>query len=872
MISCFRAHPTLQTHAMTTSQIIRHTLPNGFTVLLEENHSAPVISLNVLVKVGSAMEENAHAGICHFIEHMLFKGTPTRAVGAIARDVEAAGGEINAYTSFDHTVYYINMASRYAKTGLEILADAVLHPLFDHSETTREAEVICEEIRRGNDNPQHYLMEKTFEHIYGTHPYGRPIIGFDHTVKSFTGADLQAFWERWYVGPNMALVVVGDFIATEMLEEITQLFGAARSTPPPTRPELAVPLAIGGPLFYQERLDIESHYFALAFPIPTIGAPEIPTIDVLSHLLGSAESSRLERVIKEERQLVQSIYTYAFTARGTGLFIIGGMAQGKKMAQVIPAIWREVERFSAPHNVQAAELERAKLNICSSEIYERETVGGQAGKHAYFLSTVNDHTFETRYYAQVGTTTTDDVQRLASSLLQPKDCVCTWVAPTKAKAVAPATVTSWCKRNDVVKNIAIVRSGRGDFTPTTFTLDNGMRCVVRPDHRLPLLSIQAMMFGGLRAETARVSGISALLSQTLTKGTLARDATSIAEAADAIGGGVSAGAGKNTFMLRGEFLSSKLPEGLSLFAETLNTPAFAVDEVEKEKAQQLEAIRNQEDNLAAIAMKAFSKALYGAHPYALPMLGEPATVKRLSPKLLRAFYASLAKPSNIVVSLAGDLDPAQAKILLNRYFRGGGKSKPGAVKSLRMAAVKPQTITLHRPGKQQAHIFYGVRGTTVHAKDRYAFSVLHQILSGQGGRLFLELRDKMSLAYSVSASLQIGIEPGFFAVYIGTDPSKVETALGGIHSELAKLVAAPVTAEELERAQQHLVGTYELDLQRNSSLASLYGMNALYSIPLDDVRRYPDNILKITAADILKIAKKYIKPNEAVCAIVSPGK
>ena len=154
------------------------TLDNGMQVLLEENHAAKVVSFNALAKVGSVNETDDEAGISHLIEHMLFKGTPTRPAGIIARDVEAAGGDINAYTSLDQTVYYINMASRFSKQGLEILADAIQNPLFDAEELAREKEVVLEEVRREQDNPSRMTIEHLFQSAYKAHTYGRPIIGF----------------------------------------------------------------------------------------------------------------------------------------------------------------------------------------------------------------------------------------------------------------------------------------------------------------------------------------------------------------------------------------------------------------------------------------------------------------------------------------------------------------------------------------------------------------------------------------------------------------------------------------------------------------------------------------------------------------------
>ncbi|MDO8644666.1 MAG: pitrilysin family protein, partial [bacterium] len=154
--------------------ITRTKLANGLTVLLEENHEAPVISMNLWVNVGSAQETSQEAGLSHLIEHMLFKGTLKRRVGEIAREVESVGGDINAYTSFDETVYYINMASRFYARGLDILADAAVNSQFDPEELAREKEVVVEEISRSEDNPGRLVGEHLFKKAFVKHPYGRP--------------------------------------------------------------------------------------------------------------------------------------------------------------------------------------------------------------------------------------------------------------------------------------------------------------------------------------------------------------------------------------------------------------------------------------------------------------------------------------------------------------------------------------------------------------------------------------------------------------------------------------------------------------------------------------------------------------------------
>lgn len=842
-----------------------HTLPNGMQLYLEEHRSAPVISFNVLVRVGSAMETDSEAGISHFIEHMLFKGTPTRAVGQIASDVEGAGGDINAYTSFDQTVYYINMASRYADQGLDILADAVQHPIFDAEETIRESEVICEEIRRGDDNPTHALSERVFEHCYGKqHRYGRPIIGYHTTVKSFRDHHLRDYWNRWYTAPNTCLVVVGDFDTDQLIPRVEAAFADMHRTPPPIPADVRTMPNGQRARVHHHRADIQNSYFALGAVIPEITHQDIPALDVLDFLLGEGDSSRLEQEVKERQRLVQSIYSYVFSARGCGLFAVGGTTNTGKMEKTLPAIWQVVDRFQQSP-VSTSDIERAKLNIQSNRLYEQETVAGQAGKHVYFLATAGDPHFEENYHRAIATISADQIQDVAQKYLHPDRTILTWLAP---KGDRLPSIASTAKSMRAPKR-AIKKTRRADG-PTMVTLPNGMRCIVRSSHRLPLISCQAVMLGGTRMESTRTNGVNTLLARTITKGTLRRDQADIAEACDAMAGSINASTGRNSFGLRADFLSAKINDGFALLGEVLFEPSFAADEVAKEKTLQIESIRNLDDNLAALASIHFNRAMYGQHPYALPQLGTKQSVRSLAAKDLHAYYARIAHPENMVLSIAGDIDADAVQHLADRYLTWPRPRKAAALKVPALDPITPDVITIRRKGKEQAHLLFGMRAISVNSKDRYGFAVLNQILAGHGGRLFLHLRDQLSLAYSVNAYLQLGIETGYFAVYIGTEPSKVETAIDAFKEELHLMASKPVGRDELDRIKRYLVGTYELELQRNGSVAGMHAYNVLYGLGVEEGARYPEKILKITADDILRIAKKYLRTDRAVCAIVTP--
>jgi zinc protease len=843
------------------------------TVLLEENHACPVISFNALVKVGSASETDKESGICHVIEHMMFKGTPTYPVGEIARSVEAAGGDINAYTSFDQTVYYINMASMFADKGLSILADALKNPLFDAQELDREKEVILEEIRREKDHPMRIISEDLFKHAYSRHPYGRPIIGFPKTVKSFTRKTLINFHRHWYTPENMVFIAVGDFKTSKMIKKLNGLFADLKVSRSSTSiiPTKSEPKQKSLNLIVKTA-NIQNTHLAMAWHIPSMIHDHVPTLDVASHILGGSESSRLEQVVKEKRRLVHHVNSYAYTPKDPGILTVIAIMGDKDVPKALEAIMREVNRLHH-EPVQIEELSRAKINIRSNEIYEKETVGGQAGKVAYFEATAGSHEFEKRYYQLLQDVSTEGVMEVAQQYLTPNNLTAVLLLPNKSK---------WAKQKDELARIIKPKKQPAPRAKKTapkelttlqrMRLKNGMTLVVKQNHHNPLVSMCATSPGGIRYETNATNGISNLMARVMTKGTKTRTAVRIAKDIEKIAGHLDGFSGRNSVGLKCEFLSEHLRDGFELFSDVLAHPAWDAREVENERQFVLHSIRDQEDALGTMAFVHFLKALFPNHPYGMRTIGHSSIIKKLSSKQIQQFYSNAFKPSQMVLSVVGDVNPDEIACLVEECFADLPKGRlisPKIKKEPRPRS--PKKVIHHKEEKQQAHIVMGFQGTTIKDKDRYAFTVLNNILAGQGGRLFLELRDKMGLAYVVSSLHQEGVEPGFFAVYMGTEPTKVDIAIDGIKNELNKVTTKMVDKDELERAQQYIVGTYELESQRNSALASAYAFNELYGLGIDEVAKYPKKVLSVTRRDVLEVAKRYITLDAPVLSIIRPS-
>ncbi len=859
----------------------RYRLTNGLTVVLEPVHTSKVVAFQVWVKVGSADETPSEIGLAHLHEHMLFKGTAKRGLGEIARSVEAHGGEINAWTSFDQTAYHVVIASHFAREGLEVLADAIRHSAFDADELHREIEVVCEEIKRSLDMPSRRASKDLFANTFTKHPYGRPVIGFEEDVRAHSRERVLDFYQKHYVPQNMVLSVVGDVDEAELRKWVDELFGGdwGRPASPPN------PRAIE-PTFEGVRVallidEVKEAYLHLAFQIPGVAHPDTPALDVLAMLVGQGDSSRLSLEVKRKRGLVQSSSMWAYTPQDAGLLAASIVASPEQLTEAFDETLKVLMTMTAIE-VEPEELDTVKALIEAEAVYQRETVQGVARKLGYYEAAVGGLEHEARYYEAISQVTPAKLREVAQRYITLERAVVTGLLPKSTTGFDEAAIRSALERAAARRPAALPARKLPPSAPirlvptskkqreglTIETLPSGATIIVREERAVPLFSMRASFVGGLRYEKPEENGVTSLMTRTMTRGTHTMDSEQISHLVDSLAGSVSAMAGRSSVAVRGEFLSKHFDRGFDVFADVSNNPSFTQSEFAREQKLVLQDLIAREDRPSSIAFELLSKELYRVHPYRMSTIGERATVEALTPEVLRGYHQQYMNPSQMTLAVVGDVDTGEVLAKAREAF---GAPKPGAA-AAPMIPVEPAWSGPREArrvlNKAQTHLLLGFPGAKITDSWRRALEVISTLLSGQSGRLFMELRDKRSMAYSVSAMAMEGLDPGYFAVYMATSPEKVNDAVAGMRLELSKLRETLVSDAELSRAREHLVGTHEIGLQRNGARAGMIALDAAYGLGAENWLKYSDEISAVTAAEVREVAAKVIDFERSALVVV----
>lgn len=870
---------------------VHFKLKNGLDVRLVPSSKSPVVSVQMWVKTGSADERRAEEGISHFIEHLLFKGTRKYQVGEIAKTVEASGGELNAWTSFDQTVFYVNISKEFTTTAMDVIADMMGFPLFDATEIDAEREVVLEEIKRTNDSPSRKGSRLLFSSVYRKHPYRLPVIGRPEVIKTVKPAVLKRYFKERYSAKNMVLVIGGDFDVKQMkglvAERFSELPGSRvravkRAAEPKTLPR--------GKKIYAESSDVQELQLFITWPMPNAKHKDAAALETLGSIFGQGDSSRLVRTLRIDSDCVTSVGAGCFAPKDHGFFSISATMNPTNLEEALKRIGLEtVGLLRKP--VLDSEIFRAVTGIESSEFYGLETADGLARKVGSLTTLLGDPSEFQKYLKRVQAFDAKQARTMALKYLDPSRAHVVALVPkdqsldlvkkslhgfldllskewseAKKEKTAVGRISKGTSKRKTKSPKAWVPQADGKIEIERRTLSSGLKVIARRTRSTPVVSARLAFLGGARIEAANICGATELLSRTWISGTKDLNEVELLHRIEAQAAGIGAFGGRHTAGVSAQLLSRSEREIQELFVETAMRPVFTDEIIARERTMMLESLRTRADRPGQIAGRIFMETMFEGHPYALDPMGTEASLSAIDAKSIQQLHQTNICPADGIFVLTGDADLDSWCDLLETATKPYSSKRTKFFKKPYKWAGKAEVRKFHEIKKEQSTILIGWPGITLDDPRRHALQIAQAVLAGQGGRLFIELRDKKSLAYSVGPMAMEGVDSGYFGASIGCTPEKGELAISMLKDEFQKLATTRIPQAEMERAVRYLIGSHDLGLQRATAVSSTILFSEIYGISAESVFQYADVIRAVTADDVQKLMQEILSVNPITVA------
>ncbi len=841
-----------------TTGVTRTVLPNGLTVIIKESRVAPVAAINIHVKAGYFNEPDRWNGIAHVLEHMMFKGTPTRPdKEQIASEIKDLGGYVNAGTYYEETSYYVVVPSQNLKRALEIHADSIQNSLYDAEELAKEIEVIVQESLQKRDNPSPMLIESLNTLAFDTHRLRRWRMGHPETLRAFTREDLIAFTKAYYCPNNMILCLVGDFDTDTVLDWVRSIWGQVSAQP--ANPEFSpVETPQNGFRFQRLQGETRQRLLAFAFHAPHELHPDSTPLLLLSSVLSDGRSARLYRRLKEELQIASTAWASYEGFGQMGLFRVGGESLLEDPLAVEKALWEEIRRVQETL-VSEDDLQRIKTRIETRRLSGQEEAMGMARTLAAYEA-MGDYRLSDRFTQEMEAVTPQDIQRVAQTYLQLDRASLLEYLPNSLNLTPRTAEETEATLRSVSVSTEPQPTATAEGTPIEIPLRSGGKLLYQRRSDLPFISLNVLFRGGKRCETRENAGITNLFLKTSLKGTKRRTAEEIANGIEGLGSGIGTSLGMDYFGYSLKLKREVLREGFSYLADILTEPTFPPDEVEREKQSIASDIRRQQDSIASLSMDLVNAACYGdAHPYGLPSNGIAEVVAAITPEEVRAWGQRFIHAENLYVGIVGDLSQAEAKALFEGLlpeddeFEDFFRPLPAVI-----PITAPFTKKQHT-AKQQTATAIAFPGVPYHSPDRPAIDVLTEIASGMGGRFFRTVRGDNALAYHVSCFHRSRLDAGNIVTYTSTAPENAEKARDLLLNECEKLCTDLVSAEELASAKASILGEYTIGRQTFASQSGELAMIGVYGLPLNEPQEYLRHVEATTAEQVREVAKKYLQ-------------
>lgn len=822
-----------------------HTLDNGLEVIIAEDQAHPVASVQLWVKAGSLHEEAwTGAGLAHLVEHMLFKGTAKRGPAQIAQDIQERGGQVNAYTTFNRTVYYIDGVAEQVDGYLEILADMARGSLFDATELAREQEVIRREFAMDNDDPQSVVQHLLQATAFRQHPMRHPVIGHLEIFNQAGRDDVAGFHARHYVPNNCFVVISGGVDGGEALNAVKKHFGSWERRPyeavvMPAEPEQSAARMA------RREFNTDIARLSIGWHILGEAHEDKAALDVLAFILGGGRSSRLNLELRERLGIAHWVGASAWSALDLGLFIIEAEADSDDLDKAEASIAGVLSEIKS-NGPKSDELDKAVRATLSHSFRLRSTTKGVASILAGSWLAVGDLDHDRAYLQRVQALTVEDMIAVARKYLANEKGTRVSLHPTGTLKLTE-------------KNSANTKHGQVE----KFELGNGLTLLVRPDARLPLVSVRAQFLAGVPVETSVNSGVTQITAQWLSKGTASHTDEEIAALLEVRGGSLSTNGDAHRMVVAAEIMRGDEELALGLLSEILQSPTFPAAHLPKIQKRQQAAIREEQEDPLTVALRRARSEIFAGLPYQRTALGTSESVAALSAGSCREMWRQIVQGRNGVISVFGDVDVKSIREQVEELF------DPLAAGERSVAGFTPMSVKA-RPGrwdvkldKEQGVLAVGFPTVDLHDASVPALQLIDEACSDMGSRLFNRIREEMGLAYFVGTSAFHALGTGAFYFYVGCDPAKLDLVEEELRKEIADLVANGLRGDELQRAKTTWKASWLRAQQGNAAMADGAGWDELCGFGHGHYLKLPGIMDAVTVAQTQAAAARFFADADA---------
>lgn len=865
----------------------RRVLPNGLTVYSIRNSATPTVAIQVWYHVGSKNDPEGRSGFAHLFEHLMFKSTRNMASETMDRLTEDVGGENNAFTSSDVTVYHETVPSHYLETLLWAEADRMGNLAVNDPNFQSERLVVEEEYRQSVLAPPYGRLDVLInEHSFTTHPYRRDTIGSIPDLDAASLQNVQDFHRTYYRPDNATLVVSGDFDDAQLDSWVDKYFGRV-AKPEGTIPRVTTrePARTAERRYSESAPNVPLPALAVTYLVPPISHPDADALRLADVLLSSGESSRLYRALVYEQQVASETSADADLRMEAGLFTFHiTAASGKSLDTVEKSLLTQIERLKSTP-VSAAELRKARNLLLASTLSERETneevafaVGGAAVLQG-------DPERANTDIARLQAVTAEDIQRVARTYFIPANRVVIRYQKGDVPTPAAAKAVTETKTPDTTPEPgqretppAPGKPRPAAFpTPVERKLPNGLRVIVVSRPGSGLVSAELVIGTGGAADPANKAGLASMTAGLLTRGAGGKSAPAIADEVEALGASLSGNTGWD-----GSFVTLLCPRAnlaavTPLFSAVVRRPDFAEVELDRLRDETLDNLQVELQSPGILASLTAARVLYGDGSYGHPLEGTLESVRRLTRADVTAFHTDHYHPGNATLVVGGDLTAAEGFALAEKAF-GTWKAKPGTTRPAESIKALPtlpggRVVVVDKPDAGQSAVVIIRPGITATDTDMYPALVTESVLGGGfSSRLNQEIRIRRGLSYGAFSRLSMRRTAGSLSASAQTKHETAPDVATIFRDELAGLVTSALPETELIPRKAAVTGEYARSLETGGGLVAEVAELAMYGRPLSELSRYMGSVEAVTAEQVKNFASRRLPAAEASIVIVGDGK